>query len=137
MLRKIVGFLVGFIGSFLLLVVIFHNLEIRPVGGPLWLMPMVAAGAAVARLFSHPRSVIASSVVRVSNSTAGFRVGAKNIWWSFDSKFRLVVVISVVWILTAYLIQDSYDMNYKIIWLPAFAFMALYVGLRFLVERKS
>lgn len=137
MLRKIIGFLIGFIGSFVLIATLFYILNARPVGGPAWLLLMIAVGRWTAKLFSQPKETAIAAMSQVSHSTAGPREAVSSVWWSFDRRLRMVILISAIWVTVSYLMQDSYDVNYKVVFLPAMGIVALYFGQRFLVEQKQ
>ncbi|WP_185245149.1 hypothetical protein [Citrifermentans bremense] len=136
MLRKVVGFLVGFVGSFVLIVVVVSAISVKPMG-PGWLFLMVGAGVWCSRLFARPKEVVAASIEKVSESTSRPRMVVSRVWWSLDPKLRLALVASTVWIVAAYSIQDDYERNVKVVLLPALAVIAFYFGHRFLVQEKS
>lgn len=137
MIRKVIGFLMGFVGSFALIVALFASLDARPVGGPLWFLPMIAAGRWTSKLFSQPKGTAITAIAKVSHSTAGPREAVSSVWWSFDRRLRMVILISAIWVTVSYFMQDSYDTNYKVVFLPAMGIVALYLGQRFLVEQKQ
>ena len=56
MLSKFVGFLIGFVGSMPLILLVFYGSGVSP-SGLGWLISMIAIGSLTARLFSTPRQV--------------------------------------------------------------------------------
>ncbi|MBU5612313.1 hypothetical protein [Geomonas azotofigens] len=132
MFRRVVGFLIGFLGSLVLFALATAALNVAP-RGPGWVFIMIGIGAWFSRLFSNPKKVIADSVDKVS----GPREAVSNVWWSFEPKLRLALVVSAVWIVASFSIQDEYERNVKVILLPAFAVIAFYFGHRFLVQERS
>lgn len=56
MLSKFVGFLIGFVGSMPLIILVFYGSGVSP-SGLGWLISMIAIGSFTARLFSSPRQV--------------------------------------------------------------------------------
>jgi len=88
--------------------------------------------------FKRPRQTVPTRKAAAGSSiTIGeIKEVVSEEWWSLNRGLRSVLVIVAVWIASAYLFQDDYDKNLKIIFLPAMGLLALYFGHRFLVNDK-
>lgn len=55
-------------------------------------------------------------------------------WWQASYGFRLTVFAGAVWLIGAFLLQDSYDRQWSTIVVPPLAALAVYFGYRMFVD---
>jgi len=135
-LRKVAGFLFGFVGSFMLLVLASSFTGLRPIG-PGWFLLMMSVGGLTLKFFVAPRKSIEVSVEKVSKATEVPRERIRTSWWLIDPRLRLLIVTSVVWMMVAYFIQDEYETNLKVVYLPVIGLFTFYFGNRIFVQGKT
>lgn len=58
-------------------------------------------------------------------------------WWKLDKRLRLVIVASTVWMLGSYFMQEKYDEDMGVVFIPAFAALVLHFLVRFTVDRAE
>lgn len=121
MLKKVVGFILGFLGCIFLMAFVFSGSGIYP-KGPLLLFVAIGAGVFVAKLADRPKATIegASRPLRTS-------------WWRLDQRLRMCFLTSLIWGIGAYSFQDTYDRDLRWVFVPPLCLMALYFGHRYLV----
>lgn len=127
--RRIVGFLAGFIGSFVLIAAFGSTAGFVPRGAG-WLILMIAVGGGCSKLFSNPKAVAQDVNLNVLNSTAGVRQK----WWELTKGLRLIVIGSFIWFFASYLGQDNYDRSMKLVFFPILIIFACHFGYRHLVN---
>lgn len=94
--------------------------------GPLWLVLCVSAGLIGASLASRPKQHLSNTQRMLQPVTRP--------WWTLDRRLRLIIIASLVWISGAYLIQETYDKDMGVVFIPAFAALALHFLVRSTVE---
>lgn len=124
-MRRIFGFLAGFGLAFYLLIQFFSAIRGMP-RGPFWVVFCIAAGYVGSRLASRPKENLADARRALQPMVRP--------WWTLDSRLRLAIVVGSVWIVAAYFIQDEYDKNMNVVFIPAFALLALHFFVRATVE---
>lgn len=67
------------------------------------------------------------------NRSASVLSKTKVSWWALDKNFRLMLVASMVWAFLAYYIQDSYERDLAIVFIPAAGMLAFYLAYTHLV----
>lgn len=132
LIRKIIGFIVGFIGAFALLAAISSGMGVVPKGAG-WLILLIGCGLLMSKLISNPRFY----GNYVTSLTKEKTVGAREYWWNLNSKARVVILVSCAWMFLAYFLQDAYERNLKIVVLPAIVFVCLYLAINYLARNKS
>jgi uncharacterized membrane protein YhaH (DUF805 family) len=58
-------------------------------------------------------------------------------WWKLDKRLRLVIVASMIWMLGAYLIQEKYEKDMGVVFIPVFSALILHFLVRFTVDRSD
>ena len=119
--RKTLGFIVGCAGCVALISWMFSGTHSRPVGGG-WLVLTVLSGLFTAQLFCRSQEIKENTAAK---------------WFSASSHTRLVLLLSAIWVIVAYLAQDDYDREEKWIILPVLAIWALGLGYRYLVAPEK
>lgn len=127
-MRKFLGFIAGSALAFFALAKFFIEAGVMP-RGPLWGGLCIVAGLIGARLASRPKEHLTEAMRVLQPVTRP--------WWRLDKRFRLVIVASIVWIVGAYLIQDRYDEDMGVVFIPAFAALALNFLVRETVDRTE
>jgi len=54
-------------------------------------------------------------------------------WWTLNKSFRLVVVTSAVWAFLAYYLQDDYQRNLSLVFVPVAGMLVFYFAYKHLV----
>lgn len=130
-MRKLLGFIAGFVGTLILLAFVFSGMGLAP-RGPFWLFICIAGGWLGARLFSSPRETVdaATDVVAQTAQPVVTR------WWKLDERLRLVLITSVIWIVASFVMQDRWEREMKIVLIPPLALILLHFAERKLVRKK-
>lgn len=118
LLRKIVGFCVGFLLSFGAIVATCVAMRVV-IHGPAPIFVSIAIGLVTSRIFVDPQRLT---------------MPIRGLWWAAEPGLRLCLLLSVVWMVLAYVFQDRWWTDYQIILLPPLALLALYFGYRYLVR---
>lgn len=58
-------------------------------------------------------------------------------WWTLDKRLRLAIVGGCIWIVGAYMIQESYEENLGIVFIPVIAILVLHFGVKIMVENNG
>jgi hypothetical protein len=127
-MRRILGFIAGFGLAFYLLIEFFSAIRGMP-RGPFWVFLCIAAGYVGSRLASRPKENLADAKRALQPMVRP--------WWTLDSRLRLAIVVSSVWIVAAYFMQDEYDKNMSVVFIPAVALLALHFFVRTTVESSE
>lgn len=128
MLRKVVGFIVGFAAAFLLFAMFAQANHLRPRGAG-WIFLFIAVGTFTASLASRPKETVQPAL-------DGLAPVAKR-WWSLDKRLRLVLITGSVWMVAAFVLQDSYDRSMGWVLVPPIGLAVLHFAERFLVNPKQ
>lgn len=72
MFRKVIGFLVGFVGAGVVLVVLAEGMRVSP-GGPGWLLLCIAAGLFSARLAAQHKEILWRNIKKLKSAAAQWR----------------------------------------------------------------
>lgn len=126
--KKIIGFIIGFGVAFGLLVLFSIESGFMPRGAG-WLFLLVMVGIFGASVAANPGkywTTITGSFSRVLRS-----------WWSLSPRLRLLIVVSVIWMIASYVIQEEYDEDLKIVFMPPIAIIAFHFAERLLVRGKE
>ena len=55
-------------------------------------------------------------------------------WWESDKSFRLVIVSSITWAFTAYYLQDRYERDLSLVFVPSVGMFVFYFAYKHLVQ---
>lgn len=128
MLKKIIGFVLGFVVALAALIAVAGAMHVMP-RGPVWVLLCVAVGLFGARVAASPRQ-------HVEGAIETLKPAARH-WWALSPRLRLALVVGGVWALAAYFIQDEYERNLKAVFIPPLALLALHFGEEMIVKRKA
>jgi hypothetical protein len=131
-MRKLFGFVIGSVGTLVLMSVIFSSMGIM-LRGPFWLFICIAAGLISARFLASPHDTFNSVAEVVVTKTQP----VSSRWWVLDERLRLVLVVSFVWVIASFLIQDRWERDMRIVLIPALALIALHFAERKLVQKTK
>lgn len=120
-MKKTIGFILGFVLGFIILATMFSGTGHSPRGAGWLIIPMIFGALGAKFLTSHNEITIS----------------VKGRWWSLDRNLRLVVLVSLTWIIGYYMLSDAYDASEKIAFIPPFLLFAFYFGNQFLVKNSN
>lgn len=131
-LRKIIGFVIGFLAAFSLLAVFSSGTGFVPRGAG-WIFLMIGCGIIAAKIACNP-----NFYGQLVKTTAQIKTeGVRNYWWGIQSKTRILLLANGAWILLSYFIQDSYERNLRIVFLPAIVVVGLYLAINYFGKDKQ
>lgn len=128
MLRKIVGFVLGFGAGFGLLILLAYATHFIPRGAG-WLMFLVLCGMGGAAFASSPAKYVDDARTAV--------VKRANLWWSLSPRLRLILVVSVIWVVASYLMQEEYEEDFRIVFFPPLALIVFHFAEKLLVKGRA
>jgi hypothetical protein len=120
-MKKTIGFILGFVLGFMILEAMFSEMGRSPRGAGWLIIPIVFGSLGAKFLTSY--NEITSSV--------------KGRWWSLDKNLRLVILISLMWIVGYYMLSDAYDSSKKIAFIPPILLFVFFFGNKFLVKNSN
>lgn len=120
-MKKTIGFILGFIFGLMLLTAIFGGSGYMPRGAG-WLVIPIALGSLGAKILNNYNEISES---------------IKGKWWALDKNFRLVIFISVIWVVGYYILTDRYESNGKTAFIPPLLLIAFYFGNKILVNKPN
>jgi|GEM_PF-1555155 hypothetical protein len=130
MLRRILGFSVGFFATLALIVLIVEALGASKAAGALGplIIPLAGAiGMRTARWFASPKEI-------TSGVTLNLRP-LRDRWWRLEEGLRLCIVVGAIWAIGAYVLQiDRWQPDLKLVFVPPIALVALYFAYQKLVK---
>lgn len=126
--KKIIGFLLGFGAAFGLLVLFSIETGFMPRGAG-WLFLMVLVGICGASLAADPG--------KYWSAIAGFFSKVLRSWWLLSPRLRLLIVVSAIWMIASYIIQEEYEEDLKLVFMPPLALIAFHFAERLLVRGKE
>ena len=130
MLRRILGFAVGFCGTLALIFAILVALDAPPRPGHLIMLVAVAVGTLTSRLFIDPQG--AASAVSLKFQPV------REKWWRLEVGLRLCLVVGLIWAIGAYVLQiDRWQPDLKLVFVPPVALIALYFAYQKLVRGQQ
>jgi len=68
-----------------------------------------------------------------ANRDSAFKIKSKAMWWNLERGLRLVITAGIAWAFLAYYLQDRYEKDLSLVFVPVVGMLAFYFAYKHLV----